>query len=937
MNAKRFISYMLAASISTGTLMVPHYAFALPESLEKRTIENLGNPLGNPLVGDFVSEDGFVVTKNSKGEPILVVIAKGEKGEYNFVDIDTGKNLKHGVANPDFEGVVRSWTGTVADNGIVYLSDNNGFLYEANPDTLEFKVLEKPSFIKGEFAFWDSATGDDGWVYFGASRPGGGKVVGYNHETQEWKDLGVVYQNAQYVRSLSYENGKIYAGTGSGEFTETFEIDAKDPSKKTKLPKQNLKTDVNDPGNSYMLTAHDGYLYIGFAGSNTGGQYVWDIKNKKYVDVIETINSRLVPSYNNHTVVFNGKDNKLYNYDPKTQTTTKLSDAQSAFQINKTSAIDEDTIVGFDKMSGNIAIRNIKDGSVKSLKNEKNGTSRMLYPTVTMINALGKGYRDEILVGAAGGTEMWRIDDTLSKEQLADIKNAQIVKQRDQETKLIDRVGDTVVYMQYPNSVAVRIKDIESGTYDAFGLGAKDKRSSMRPVDSEVIDNERIAIASTPNYGKYTGTVTIYNAKKHEVEKHYWSDGLIPASLAYDGKDHLYVGTSVRGEHADLSSRPEKTASVLKINMKTGKIVKKQPFDEETLNISAIDFDDKGRLFAYSLDTLLELNPKDLSVVRKHDFGGYKGNNYTDDLIYSSKHEGFIAAMNGKIYWIDPDDITVREELDEGSKVTIADSGNIYYNKSNRVIRAVPYVQEIKDTDKPSEPTDETTEPSENPTDEPSEDPTNEPTEEPSEENTEQSGEPSDEPTKENTDPSDYSTEEPSEENTEPSEDSANKPMEDKTHDHSIEKEKDIIENNELNMSEEPSRKQQDGSYRDPAVNENEKNEKNEKNENISITGSSEKDTLNNNDELGAFQFETQPENNSTVDQNSSDTVHSNNKISMTPSANYDYQPIGEQYDTQKVVVHAEKQLVSPIVGPAIHTGGQVETSFWDKIVRLFK
>lgn len=62
-----------------------------------------------------------------------------------------------------------------------------------------------------------------------------------------------------------------------------------------------------------------------------------------------------------------------------------------------------------------------------------------------------------------------------------------------------------------------------------------------------------------------------------------------------------------------------------------------------------------------------------LSVVRKHDFGGYKGNNYTDDLLYSSKHKGFIAAMNSKVYWIYPDDITIREEIDEGTKVTIAD------------------------------------------------------------------------------------------------------------------------------------------------------------------------------------------------------------------------------------------------------------------------
>ena len=47
----------------------------MPESLEKRTTENLGNN----LVSDFVSEDGFIFTKNNQGDPILIVIAKGEK------------------------------------------------------------------------------------------------------------------------------------------------------------------------------------------------------------------------------------------------------------------------------------------------------------------------------------------------------------------------------------------------------------------------------------------------------------------------------------------------------------------------------------------------------------------------------------------------------------------------------------------------------------------------------------------------------------------------------------------------------------------------------------------------------------------------------------------------------------------------------------------
>ena len=87
---KRFnISIAAAILLATSTIMIPD-GFALPVNLEKKTIENLGNN----LVNDFVSEDGYVFTKNNKGEPILIVIAKGEKGEYNFVNLKTGDLIK---------------------------------------------------------------------------------------------------------------------------------------------------------------------------------------------------------------------------------------------------------------------------------------------------------------------------------------------------------------------------------------------------------------------------------------------------------------------------------------------------------------------------------------------------------------------------------------------------------------------------------------------------------------------------------------------------------------------------------------------------------------------------------------------------------------------------------------------------------------------------
>ena len=55
--------------------------------------------------------------------------------------------------------------------------------------------------------------------------------------------------------------------------------------------------------------------------------------------------------------------------------------------------------------------------------------------------------------------------------------------------------------------------------------------------------------------------------------------------------------------------------------------------------------------------------------------------------------------MNNIVYWIDPDDITHRDKLDDGKKTVIADSGNIYYNKNNKVHRIIPYSETESTTD----------------------------------------------------------------------------------------------------------------------------------------------------------------------------------------------------------------------------------------------
>lgn len=684
MNMKRFATYILTTSLLTTSAIISPEALAMPESLEKRTTETLGNELR-----DFSSEDG-VITHNKNGDPIFIVIGNGIGGEYNFINLNTQKNLKHGIVVPGTTRMVRTLSTTTTADGTAYFVDSNANLYKADPNTLEFTKLPRPNFQTGGM-FFDITTGDDGWLYIGDYAETGGKLIGYNTNTGQWKDYGIVLNNAKYAKSVAYYNGKVYVGTGTGKnLVHIIEIDVKTGDKK-QLPDQNLFTFNEAPERTNYVVAHDGYLYISYVpNSKTGGTFVYDIANKKYTDMIpiEKIGSKVV-AYKDSTVVFNGKDGKLYSYNPKTKQYNLIHDEYANGAILDTSVVDDNTIAVFDGIKGVITLRHLDKTPLKTIQNSQDNT--VLYAGIKPINSIGKGPDNSIIIAPSTMSRiLWKINDRKSKDDI--LSAIDLISQRPGSTRTIDNVGNKLIYSQYANSVIVRADDIQKGKYSSLGMSIGDI-TAVRPIDSEVLDDTHIAIANTPSYGTFTGALTLYNAKDHKIEKTYTYPNLTPYSVAYDGKDHLYVGTSILGEHSPKEKNPVKTASILKINIKTHEIVAKETFGNGIDTIGAIGFDKKGRLYAYANDTLAEINKNDLTIIKKQTYSDNKDNFYSDDILTHEKYDGMFAVMNGTIYWINPDDITKREEIEKGSELTFSDAGNLYYSKDNKVHRAIPYAQ----------------------------------------------------------------------------------------------------------------------------------------------------------------------------------------------------------------------------------------------------
>ncbi len=149
---------------------------------------------------------------DDQGKKLLYSAVAGTPAVFSVVDLDNYKLVEYFY----LDRVHDIWMIDVDSSGVVYLGatvdggDAELWFYDA-------KNHAKPQSLgvvhPGEKSIWAITIDELGRVYLGTFPTG--RVVSFDPRTQSFRDYGPMIDGEQYVRSIGYHEGKIFAGTGS--------------------------------------------------------------------------------------------------------------------------------------------------------------------------------------------------------------------------------------------------------------------------------------------------------------------------------------------------------------------------------------------------------------------------------------------------------------------------------------------------------------------------------------------------------------------------------------------------------------------------------------------------------------------------------------------------------------------------------------------------
>lgn len=209
------------------------------------------------------------------GHYVLYATSKGKPGHLNVIDLEDYKLLRSIPIGPSES----SWAHTVAPDGTLYLAADGGGarLWSYSPVT---HTPTQVAQFDGQSVPNSITTDEQGRVYVGTYP--GGKVYQYDPATKTTKDYGRVIGalDQEYVRSIAYQGGNVYAGTAHKQIVK---VNLATGMKMNIAASLSVKNDtVYD-----MDTIDDRYLFARYTdGSGVPGEaYIYDTQTEAWLDV----------------------------------------------------------------------------------------------------------------------------------------------------------------------------------------------------------------------------------------------------------------------------------------------------------------------------------------------------------------------------------------------------------------------------------------------------------------------------------------------------------------------------------------------------------------------------------------------------------------------------------------------------------------------------
>ncbi|WP_053599826.1 WD40 repeat domain-containing protein [Bacillus sp. FJAT-18017] len=504
-----------------------------------QTFIDLGYPIQTAQTIDatFGVEDGVNVVYTT----VTGSATSGDFAKFNVIDIDNQKLLN----SYPLKDSSNAWSHEKTSDGRVYIGASKK-LFVYSPETKEVTDLGIP--INGTESIWSLTSDEDGNVYGGIySASIGGRVFKVDASTLEVTDLlgEAVDSSENYIRSIAYYDGYIYAGTGSTN-GRVWKINPVTKEKeRIELPGSPENAIYNGKFNSmgavYGMTVVNHYLFAFFNGPFT--MHVYDLDAQKWRDTaFSNIRGLMaVTGAHNGKVYTSKKDGNMWEIDVETLTEKIAMPFDGSIRSSKWMDVANQT--AFD---GKAMVTISYDGKV--VLYDPNEKKKVVLPTLVdgnplNLQAIEKGPDGKIYISSYMGTEGATYDPT-NDDKLANFSLAQ--------AEGFGSVGETMYFGLYPGA-------------EIFGWNTSQEIPQSGPDFLFEIDNgqdrpfvlreggEKLLIGTIAGYSKHEGALTIYDPKsgKYDVYPGIVQNQSI-AGLTY--KDGIVYGSTTI--HGGLGSAP---------------------------------------------------------------------------------------------------------------------------------------------------------------------------------------------------------------------------------------------------------------------------------------------------------------------------------------------------------------------------------------------
>lgn len=617
------------------------------------------------------------------GHDVLYTTVKGSPAVLNVVDLDDYKLLR----SFPLEGAGDSWHHEVAVDGSVYVTGGKK-LWKYSPVTKQVQ----PVADFGTEAPWSLTTDEAGNAYVGTYP--GGNVFKYEAATGQITNYGrmIGVQEQEYVRSIAYHQGTIYAGTAHGQLVKL------DPATGTKT---DIAASLGEQGFVYDLDAVDGrYLFARYSESKN--MYIYDLDEGTWLDIVLSNVSGLHVTDSLDGKVYFVADGKLKSIRPDTLEVadTGMPYASSLRGADWVQVENDPDLPGWNlvtvQFAGRIAFFNIQTATVKFYDPVVQGTPLPLHGMEK--DPDGKIYMSSL--GAGVGAIY---------DPATGVNTTMAIGQADS----MHVFGNKMYMGVYPGghiySFDLTAPPSAENPKHEFQLG--DGQDRVAVITS---GGGNVYFGSISTYGQLGGAVSVYDPSAPSgglrVYRHIVQDQSV-IGLAYkDGK--LYGSTNVNN---GLGSNPTATeAKMFVLNAATG-----EKESEFSLNIDGVVQPkfigrltvgpEDGYIWGAVNGYVFALDPATLQVVKSKkvyhesvDLGAWSA----VELEWSE--DGILYALFGtELIAVDPETLAYRN-VTRAYGFVIGNDGHLYYSSGddktmlNRI--QVTTLDEPIDPEEPEEP-----------------------------------------------------------------------------------------------------------------------------------------------------------------------------------------------------------------------------------------